>query len=59
MTKEPHCIFFRPGAINRDVCAKWIRPLKGGTPFCLADEVCETRGLRFMARADDEEDSFE
>ncbi|MFA4834805.1 MAG: hypothetical protein WC749_01865 [Dehalococcoidia bacterium] len=50
MTKKPYCIFFRPSALNPDVCARWIRPLKGGEPFCLADEVCETQGLRYMPR---------
>jgi hypothetical protein len=58
MTKQPHCIFFRPAALNPDTCAKWVRPLKG-EPFCLADEECQTQGLRFVGRADDEEDSFE
>jgi hypothetical protein len=59
MTKPPHCIFFRPLPINPDVCARYVRPLNGGEPFCLADEECESRGLKYMPRADDEEDSFE
>lgn len=59
MTKPPHCIFFKPSATCPWVCAKWVRPLRGGEPFCLADEDCETQGQRLMPRADEEEDSFE
>ena len=44
---DPHCIFFRPSATNRDICAKWVRSLKGEW-FCLADDVCETQGMRLM-----------
>lgn len=60
MANWSHCVFFRPLATNPDVCAKWIRPLKGGAPFCAADiEPCETRGLRLMPRPDQEDDGWQ
>ena len=47
------CVFFRPGIISPNICAKWITSLKPGKPsFCLADEECLTQGLRWTPRAD-------
>ena len=52
------CPYFRPLATNPEVCAKWIRPVRG-EPFCVADMVCPTLGLRLTPRADQESDSEE
>lgn len=56
---KAECEYFRPGPTNKDVCAKWIWPVGGNGPFCLAGEACKTNGLRLEPRADQEEDSFE
>ena len=55
--KPATCVFFRPGIISPNICAKWITSLKPGKPpFCLADEECSTQGLRWAPRADSDDD---
>ena len=47
------CVFFRPGIISPNICAKWITPWKPGeSPFCLADGECLTQGLRWAPRGE-------
>jgi len=58
ITKKSDCPFFKPMPTNPEACAKWVRPVRG-EPFCVADTVCPTLGLRLAPRADQEEDSFE
>ena len=53
------CVFFRPGSISPNICAKWIIPLKPGEPpFCLAGEECSTQGLRWAPRADSDRGNY-
>jgi len=52
------CPYFLPLPTNPEVCAKWVRPVRG-EPFCVADMVCPTLGLRLTPRADQESDSEE
>ena len=55
------CPYFRPMPNTPEVCAKWVRPVTGPdrTPFCMAEEQCQSLGLRLAPRLDQESDSEE
>jgi len=65
MSGAQMCKYFKPSLVNPIVCAWWESEVDepGIAYFCSRPSweglLCETRGLRSMPRADDEEDSFE
>lgn len=62
---NPHCPLFRASALASWICAWWETEATetGIEKFCSRpvweERVCETQGLRFMPRADDEDDGWQ